>query len=176
MATKTKEKTPAKAEAKPAKEAAKKAPAKTVKAADDATPTMSHLIGEIYWLLSQSPRHRHLAISDSEWFFLPALAARQARVFHAEDKPVGLALWASVSEDVEKEKFLKKGARLRPDEWKSGDRVWLVELVCPFATAENKLYETMISELAKTALKGKTLKIRKTDQKTGKSEVIELKG
>lgn len=141
-------------------------------------PTVSHMLGEICWLFSQSPLHKHFSFGDSEWIFMPAMLFEQYRVFRSEKTPVGLALWAYVSEDVEKEKFLNATgrARLRPDEWKSGDRLWLVELVAPFATEENKLVEAMLADLTETVFKGKTFKFHKTDPKTGQREVVEIKG
>jgi hypothetical protein len=44
--------------------------------------------------------------------------------------PVGVALWASVSTDVDQRlSDLSAPWRLQPDEWCSGDTLWLVELV-----------------------------------------------
>jgi len=141
-------------------------------------PTVSHMLGEICWLFSQSPLHKHFSFGDAEWIFMPAMIFEQYRVFRSEKTPVGLALWAYVSEEVEKEKFLNATgrARLRPDEWKSGDRLWLVEIISPFATEENKLTEVMLADLKNTVFKGKTFKFHKTDPKTGKREVVEIKG
>ena len=69
-----------------------------------------------------------------------------------------------------------QGARLRPDEWKSGDRLWLIELVAPFATIENKMQDAMIADIAKTALAGSSFKFHVADPKTGKRKVVEFQG
>lgn len=140
-------------------------------------PTVSHMLGEICWLFSQSPLHKHFSFGDAEWIFMPAMLFEQYRVFRSEKTPIGLALWAYVSEEVEKEKFLSGvKAKLRPDEWKCGDRLWLVELIAPFATEENKMVEAMLTDLVKNVFKGKTFKFHKTDPATGKREVVEIKG
>jgi cytolysin-activating lysine-acyltransferase len=56
---------------------------------------------------------------------------RQFRVFYAPDRPIGVALWAYVNEEVEQR--LKSGnARLAPTDWKSGDKLWLVDIVAPY--------------------------------------------
>jgi cytolysin-activating lysine-acyltransferase len=57
-------------------------------------PTLSHMLGEMVWLLSQSPIHRHLSLADLEWLIMPPLLLEQFRVFRGEATPVGLALWA----------------------------------------------------------------------------------
>ncbi len=38
--------------------------------------TVSHLLGEITWLLTQSPLHKALQIGDLEWLVMPALIHR----------------------------------------------------------------------------------------------------
>lgn len=136
----------------------------------------SHILGEICWLFAKSPFHKHYTFGDAEWMFLPPMALKQYRVFHAGKRPVGLALWAYVSEEVEKEKLLNGTGRLRPDEWKSGDRLWLVDMIAPFATKDNKMTQAMVAELLKGPFKGKTVRVRQTDPKTGKRKAVELKG
>ena len=56
-----------------------------------APPTVSHLLGEMTWLLSQSPLHRALQIGDLEWLVMPALINRQFYIFRDGPKPIGLA-------------------------------------------------------------------------------------
>ena len=42
-----------------------------------------------------------------------------------------MALWARVSAEVEA--MLEQGTtRMRPQDWKSGDRLWVVEIIAPF--------------------------------------------
>lgn len=144
-----------------------------------AAPTVSHMLGEMVWLMTQSPTHRHFALSDLEWMIMPPLMLEQYRVFRGDTTPVGLALWAWLSEEAEKK--LEAGlGRLRPDEWKSGDRLWLVDLVAPGATAENKLTEKMLGDLLQTlapqlgqAKDGK-LCFHRTDPKTGERTVVRV--
>src|SRR3546814_5045012 len=84
------------------------------------------------WLLSQSPIHKVLAIGDLEWLVMPALVHRQFYIFREGEKPVGLALWASCNEAAEKKLdrgLIEPENRLTLEEWTSGDRIWLVDLV-----------------------------------------------
>ena len=63
-------------------------------AAPKSAPTVSHLLGEITWLMTQSPLHKAMQIGDIEWLAMPALIHRQFYIFRDGDRPVGLALWA----------------------------------------------------------------------------------
>ena len=116
---------------------------------------MTRLLGQIVTLLGQSPAHRHVFVSDLEWMVLPALLARQARIWRRQTDagalPVIYASWALVDEAVEAR--LKQGQmRLKPNEWRSGDRPWLIDMVAPFGGTDAAL-----TELADQLFPGKTL-------------------
>jgi len=118
--------------------------------------TVAQMLGEIVWLLSQSPLHKHLMIADLEWFCMPAILLEQFRVFYGTTTPAAVALWASVSEETEER--LKSGAgKLRPDEWKAGDRLWLMEVVAPFGGQDE-----ILQDLSKTVFAGKPFKFHHT--------------
>lgn len=139
--------------------------------ADNAPHTVSHMFGEIVWLMTQSATHKHFALADLEWMVMPTLLVNQYRLFHDKGRPVGVALWAFLSEEAEA-KLSMSPVRLRPDEWKSGDRCWLIDLISPFATPDNKIVTAMLADLQQTALKGQSFKFHKTDTATGKREVV----
>lgn len=137
-------------------------------------PTISHLLGEMTWLLSQSPLHRALRISDLEWLVMPALINRQFYLFRDGDKPVGLALWAKCGpQAVTKldKGLLEEGNQLTLEDWQSGDEVWLVDLIAPFATAENRQRELMFADLISGPLAGVPFSFHQTDPATGKRTV-----
>jgi cytolysin-activating lysine-acyltransferase len=95
-------------------------------------------IGDVVVVLSRSPAHKHYSLADIEWKVLPPLAAGQFYVAEAADKergfraPVAVLTWALVSEEVDRrlsEQGVGRGARLRPDEWQSGEIAWLIDAV-----------------------------------------------
>ncbi|MEO0410413.1 MAG: toxin-activating lysine-acyltransferase [Pseudomonadota bacterium] len=150
----------------------------TESAPNIARPTVSHMLGELTWLLSQSPTHKHFTFGDMEWMLLPPVTLEQYRVFRGKGQPIGYAMWAYLSEDTEKRLIAdaENGAavRLRPDEWKSGDRLWLIDLVIPKDTEEGHLAKACLTELFSTALKNRRVKFHKTDPDTGQRQLVEL--
>lgn len=137
-------------------------------------PTVSHMLGEMTWLLTQSPLHRALAIGDLEWLVMPALIHQQFYVFRDGDQPVGLALWAKCGPAAAQKLeggMIEPENRLTLEEWANGDQIWLVDLIAPFATAENRQREIMIADLISGPLAGKAFNFHQTDPQTGKRTV-----
>jgi cytolysin-activating lysine-acyltransferase len=155
--------------------------------------TIAEALGQIVWLLSQSPLHRELRIRDLEWSFMPAVALEQFRIFRfgplpglekpdlsasglsvqaLEQTPLGVAIWAKLSEASEAK--LEKGEHLTPAEWRSGDRVWLVELISPFSTPQNKLSEAMLRDLMLGPFRSTPFNLHRTDPATGRRDRVHI--
>ncbi len=96
-----------------------------------ASRTVAGVLGEITWLLTQSPAHKGFFISDIEWMIMVPVMLQQFRLFYDKDKPVGVVLWAKISKDVE-ERLMAGNVRMRPQDWTSGETVWIVEVIAPF--------------------------------------------
>jgi cytolysin-activating lysine-acyltransferase len=118
--------------------------------------TVAQVLGEVVWLMSQSQVHKQLFVGDLEWFCMPPILLEQFRMFHGQDRPAAVAFWAQVNAETEA-RLMASGGKLRPDEWKNGDRHWLIELVAPFgAEAE------ILSDLQSSVFLGKTFKFHRT--------------
>ena len=77
---------------------------------------VSEVLGEIVWLMSQSPIHKRLFIQDLEWFVMTPILLKQFRTFYAKDRPIGVVLWAHANEEVAA--MLAEGTtKLRPQDW-----------------------------------------------------------
>lgn len=100
--------------------------------------TLSTVLGEIIWLMTRSANHRYFFISDLEWMVLQPVSLGQFRIFHGEEFPVGVLFWAYVNGEVEDR--LQQGiTRLSPADWKSGNRLWLVDAITPFGNVQKML-------------------------------------
>ena len=120
------------------------------------------VLGQIVSLLMRSPQHKHCSLADLEWLVLPAVLSGQFRIVQAQPAqgtapaPVGVALWAMVSAEVDKKlSDLSIPARLRPDEWRSGDIPWLMELVC-----DTRVQQPLLKALAENVFKDHAFKMR----------------
>lgn len=111
--------------------------------------TVSHMLGEITWLLSQSKVHKNLFIADLEWMVMPAILLEQFRIFYGPKSPAAVAIWAYVSPQTD-ERLRDGQSRLKADEWKAGEIPWLIELIAPFG-AEAEILE----DLSKSVFNGK---------------------
>ncbi|MBW4617626.1 MAG: toxin-activating lysine-acyltransferase [Desmonostoc vinosum HA7617-LM4] len=100
--------------------------------------TVATLFGEVVWLFTQSPKHKNFFLFDLEWLVMTPIMFKQFRVFYATDRPIGVALWAYVNEEVEK-RLMAGNARLTPNDWKSGDRLWLVDIIAPYGGQEEMI-------------------------------------
>jgi cytolysin-activating lysine-acyltransferase len=93
--------------------------------------TVAQVLGEITWLMTQSPRHKAIPLGDLEWLLMPAILLRQFRIFYKGEQPVGVALWA-LADDLVAKRIDAGDRRLAAVEWKSGTQLRSVELVAPF--------------------------------------------
>lgn len=171
-----------------------------------AVPTIAAVLGEIAWLMSQSPAHRQLFIADLEWLIMPPLLLGQFRLFHAPaaapshaavqsppitgmatsgavpasggasretQRPIGVVLWALVDAEVEA-RLAAGGARLRPQDWRSGDRLWVVEVIAAAGAAAPgaPLAEAMVADLKRAVFPERKITMRRVV--AGKAEVGEV--
>ena len=93
--------------------------------------TVAQVLGEITWLMTQSPRHKAIPLGDLEWLLMPAILLRQFRIFYSGEQPVGVALWALVDDLVAK-RIDANDRRLTAVEWKSGTNMRVIDIVAPF--------------------------------------------
>jgi hemolysin-activating ACP:hemolysin acyltransferase len=112
-------------------------------------------------LFLRSPAHRHYTLADLEWCLLPALARGQFMVAEAklpdgQAVPAALVLWARVSVEVDARLSAapRYPIRLHPNEWQSGDVIWIVD-----AVGEPKAAQQCIETLTMAAFHGRQFKM-----------------
>jgi cytolysin-activating lysine-acyltransferase len=93
--------------------------------------TVAQVLGEITWLMTQSPRHKAVPLGDLEWLLMPAILLRQFRIFYHGEQPVGVALWA-LADDLVAKRIDASDKRLAAVEWKSGSNMRIIDIVAPF--------------------------------------------
>jgi cytolysin-activating lysine-acyltransferase len=164
--------------------------------------TVAQMLGEIVWLMTQSPTHKHFALADLEWMVMPPLLLEQYRIYYDGSKPIAVAFWAHLSEETET-KLTAGATRLAPQEWRAGGmgalerdfqqgaeddsvnpipksldkpqgNLWLMDLICPFTTPKNSLNEKILNDLMSSVFQGNRCKYQITDPKTGLRKIKEL--
>ncbi len=161
-------------------------------------PTFASRLGEMVWLLSQSPAHRHFSMGDLEWLLMPPLLLGQYKIYYEQGRPIALALWAFLNEEDE-QRLLSGVNRLKPEAWCAGEQqklfsanvtksdapatidpetsdaqLWLVDLIAPSGTSENKLTEKVLADLITTVFKDRRFKFHTTDPMTGIKSTREI--
>ena len=108
----------------------------------EARDKLHRTFGQVVLALSVVSRYRHQTLADLESIILRPLTldrvAMATTVPKEGDAPslTGIAIWASVSEEVDAKIREQVGAgvfpvRLKSDEWTSGDNNWLLDIVAP---------------------------------------------
>ncbi len=99
--------------------------------------------GTVVMAMMMLPRYRHMAISDLQHLVLEPMLNDRIAIAHPRDKKgkpvkdlVGIAIWASVSEGVDRKirEQIRAGVfpiRLKPSEWRSGEINWLLDVMAP---------------------------------------------
>lgn len=102
-------------------------------------------VGQVVLAMSAVPRYRHLPLGDLQTLVLEPLirdriaiasAKKEEGVDAAAGPLAGVAIWASVSDDVDAKirEQIKAGVfpiKLKPEDWVSGDKAWLLDVIAP---------------------------------------------
>jgi hemolysin-activating ACP:hemolysin acyltransferase len=129
---------------------------------------------QIVAVLMRDRNFSKMRLADLEWLVLPPVMAGQFRLAQAPSPvgrvkgkdgsgqggvlvPVAVALWARVSDAIDKalSENLDKPVRLRPNEWASGDNIWLMVVA-----GDPRAVPKFLEQLAKSEFRGQRAKMR----------------
>jgi cytolysin-activating lysine-acyltransferase len=88
------------------------------------------LYGDVLFVAFRSARHSGVPLAQIRAAFEPPLVLGQIRVFRFDDVPRGFYTWALLS--AEAERRYVTGEALLPEDWRSGNRLWLIDLIAPY--------------------------------------------
>lgn len=124
---------------------------------------LSAAFARVVAILMRSPQYKQFALTDLEWLIVPPLMLGQFAMLDGNiagmplPVPVAVALWANVSPAVDERlsNELTSPIRLRSDEWRSGEILWLIDAIgTPNAVPQ------LMQQLQAGPFKGKTAKMR----------------
>jgi hemolysin-activating ACP:hemolysin acyltransferase len=114
--------------------------------------TFAQTLGNAVWLMTLSPSHKTLPISEVEARVAPAILLKQFRLYTKGKQPLAFLTWAGVSAEVKAK--IEAGEPLELPDWRSGGEVVVLDIVAPFGKPE-LFREKFLADLAK-AKAGKT--------------------
>jgi len=163
---------PSPAAVQPARAVREKA---TPEEAKKATAQSQHMllgVGQIMTVLMNTPQFTRTPLAAVQALVLPAVSTGQfvvalARPGSGHVAPIAAALWATVSDEVDRRlsSELDKPLQIAANEWKSGSHPWLILLA-----GDRRAIAPMLTQVQKVTLGGRQFKTRVTNAE-GKSEV-----
>ncbi|MCE7901242.1 MAG: toxin-activating lysine-acyltransferase [Gammaproteobacteria bacterium PRO9] len=105
-------------------------PASTVRETIGLHEQLLHDHVAVLSLMSSSPFHKAWTPRDVLQWILPPMALGQYVLATSGGVGVAFATWAFV--DDEGHQLLKAGRALKPEQWKSGQHIWVVDFIAPF--------------------------------------------
>jgi cytolysin-activating lysine-acyltransferase len=109
------------------------------------------ILGGVAWLMMQQAGVRHTLLSELDWRVMPALVLQQSKLYLRDGAPVAYVSWAQMSEAVVK-RYMEAPHQLTGGDWKSGEHIWIIDLVTPFGGGPE-----VIKELRETVFAGRAV-------------------
>lgn len=134
---------------------------------------VSAAFGQVVSVLMRAPHYKHYSLADLEWMVVPPLVTSQFSIVEAQSRkngmsaPVCVVFWANVSAEVDARLSASPGEpiRLKPNEWRSGDILWVID-----AIGDARAVTAVLKRLRENEWKGRAVKIR-TRTKDGNAVV-----
>ena len=122
------------------------------------TPETLRAYGDYLFLAMRSPRHQQMDIATLKGAVVPPLMADQFKIFRFDGVPRGLFTWARLSPEAERRYV--SGAPLLESDWRSGDHLWIIDLIAPYRgmTASMVRWITVPGNLTKSDFRFRRVK------------------
>jgi cytolysin-activating lysine-acyltransferase len=111
-------------------------------------------LGSILQLMLASPRHRLLLLSDLDWLVGPPIKLGQYSVLHHNNQLTGYVSWAFISKEVEERLRSSSALRFSINDWRSGDIVWITDMICGPTSVES-----IVAEVRRKVGAGKSINL-----------------
>lgn len=100
----------------------------------------AEIFGCVVWLWIHSKSQSDMPLSALALWLLPALKSKQFVLAYEADgqqsKPVAYMAWAELSAEAESRYVDNPALGLSPEDWRSGDRVWITDFFTPYGHAK----------------------------------------
>jgi len=123
------------------------------------------LLGPVTWLMMHQSTTKFSLVSDIEWKVMPPLVLEQAKLYMKDESPLAFVTWAKLSEEVAN-RYKTPPHHLTPSDWKTGEQIWIVDMLVPFGGAQE-----VLKDLKENVFKGQTL-FQLAPMPSGETEVL----
>ena len=110
------------------------------------------MLGPALWLYARDARKKFTFIADQDWLVMPPLVLDQCKLYMKGEVPWAFCTWAYVSDEVNA-RLGSHIPKIAPHEWKSGNHLWLIDVVAPFGGLDE-----IVADLAQSNLAGQAFK------------------
>jgi len=86
--------------------------------------------GDLMFLAFRSDRHAKMTTATLRTYLEPPVELGQFRVFRFDGVPRGMYTWAWLNRNAERK--LIKGKPLAPGDWRSGEHLWIIDMIAPY--------------------------------------------
>jgi cytolysin-activating lysine-acyltransferase len=112
--------------------------------------------GSAAWLWMHSPNHRKLPLHALNDLLLPAIRLHQfvlvMEVLEQGSRPIAYFGWANLNAQTESRYIRNPLSGLGPEDWNSGDRMWLTDYFVPFGHI-GRVHKLLQSLMCKASLR-----------------------
>lgn len=98
--------------------------------AENPTEEQLQAYGALAFLYLRTDHHRDVPMRLARRMVQPPIDLGFYKVFYIDDVPRYAVTWAFLSEEAESK--VMRGELLLPSEWRSGDRMWVIEIIAPY--------------------------------------------
>ena len=103
---------------------------RTLPDSESPSPERLRAYGDMLFLAFRSPRHATMSVGQLRDYLEPPLLLGQFRLFRFDGVARGMYTWGWL--DVGAERRLITGQPLAPQDWTSGDRLWIIDIMAPY--------------------------------------------
>ncbi|MHB1098191.1 MAG: toxin-activating lysine-acyltransferase [Burkholderiales bacterium] len=125
------------------------------------------ILGPVFWLYARDERRKFTFIADQDWLLMPPVVLDQCKLYMKDEMPWVFVTWALVSDDIDA-RLRSMVPKIAPHEWKSGEHVWLIDIVAPFGQSDE-----MVKELCMTQFPGRKVSALIPDPQQGNRLVVQ---
>lgn len=96
----------------------------------------AEIFGSVAWVAMHAKNKNQQPLQDLSHWLLPALKSQQfilaSEKVDGQTRPVAYMSWANLNAEVESRYVDNPDKGLKPQEWASGDRMWVIDWMTPF--------------------------------------------